>query len=501
MPLPGIKLTNNSPFKVLSPEAENNFDCSLDGVSVLGLPRAISRQQENRLVTTFLSGFRKLLSKDDNWTFWQQLKLSLESCVRCQTCSEACPIYIASGRQEIYRPTFRLEVLRRIKGKYIDSGGAFSWLTGNNIELNWAMIARLAELAYRCTMCRRCAQSCPMGVDNGLITREIRKLLSQEMGIAPKELHDLGTVPQLSGNGNDHIKEFYKTVRIMESDIGEITGKLIKIPVDVVGADVLFIHSSNTESAWLASLESFAIIFGRANISWTISSEIGFQGGNFGVWYDDIQFARIAFKQIEIARKLKVKKIVVGECGHANKGMVVLADRILVAEANLPRETYLPLIEDLVCNGKLELDPRKNNFPVTLHDPCNIVRQMGIVEPQRRILRRICPQFREMDPHGVENYCCGGGSGFNFISSTNFFDWRMSIAGRMKAKQILETFQDIPDPSIKKYTCTPCFTCKSQMSDLFRYYDLEKSYGITYGGLVELIVNAMPDIKKPIIKW
>ena len=39
------------------------------------------------------------------------------------------------------------------------------------------------------------------------------------------------------------------------------------------------------------------------------------------------------------------------------------------------------------------------------------VRLMGVVEPQREILRKICPQFREMEPHGVDNYCCGGGGG------------------------------------------------------------------------------------------
>ena len=34
-----------------------------------------------------------------------------------------------------------------------------------------------------------------------------------------------------------------------------------------------------------------------------------------------------------------------------------------------------------------------------------MVRMMEIVEPQREILRAICPQFREMTPHGVNNYC------------------------------------------------------------------------------------------------
>jgi len=71
-------------------------------------------------------------------------------------------------------------------------------------------------------------------------------------------------------------------------------------------------------------------------------------------------------------------------------------------------------------SGRIKLDPSRNNFPVTLHDPCNMVRLMGIVEPQRRILRKICPQFREMTPHGVENYCCGGEAGSPSPSRATF---------------------------------------------------------------------------------
>ena len=37
--------------------------------------------------------------------------LSLEYCVKCQTCKDACPVYVATGN-EIYRPTYRSEVLR-----------------------------------------------------------------------------------------------------------------------------------------------------------------------------------------------------------------------------------------------------------------------------------------------------------------------------------------------------------------------------------------------------
>jgi Fe-S oxidoreductase len=122
---------------------------------------------------------------------------------------------------------------------------------------------------------------------------------------------------------------------------------------------------------------------------------------------------------------------------------------------------------------------------------------MGIVEPQRRILRKICPQFREMTPHGVENYCCGGGSGFAVMPSMNFPNWRHTVAGRMKLKQTVDVFQDIISPDIRKIVCAPCSNCKAQYRDLFQEFEVGERCNIEYTGLVELIVNAMVDFNPP----
>ncbi len=506
MPLPQIQEDSDKALiKPLTDRQKETYESSFDGVSAIAISRPKSKEEEEKLVNKFLEGLKKLLSSKDNWTFIQQLLLSIDSCVKCQTCNDSCQIYIASGKEEAYRPTYRSEVLRRIIKKYLKKGGrTFAKLTGNDIELNWQTIARLAESAYRCTMCRRCAMSCPMGCDNGLITHEIRKLFSEEMGIAAKELHDTGTVQQLKVGASTGISPmaFEDIIKFMEDEIEEKTGRKIKIPVNKKGADMLLIHNSGEYLSWLENPEAFAIIFEAAGLNWTLSSDLyGYEGTNYGVWYDDIQLSRIALRQIEVARKLRAKKIVVGECGHSTKAIVVIADRILVDEMNFPRESALPLLEDIVCNEKIKLDPGKNDFPVTLHDPCNIVRLMGIIEPQRRVLRKICPQFREMEPHGVDNYCCGGGSGFAIMSPMNFPDWKMNISGRMKVKQFLDVFKDVLGSNVKKYVCAPCSNCKGQIRDLITHYNLWEKHGIFYGGLVELIVNAMVDIKKPFIDW
>ena len=203
---------------------------------------------------------------------------------------------------------------------------------------------------------------------------------------------------------------------------------------------------------------AFAILFDAAGIDYTLSTElVGYDAVNYGVWYDDVQFARVAVKHLEVARELGVKKIVIGECGHAHKALTVIADRLLPGEQLIPRESSYTLLWDIVKSGKIKFDPSKNDFPVTLHDPCNVVRLMGIVQPQRNVLNAIFPpgRFREMTPHGVENYCCGGGSGFAIMGSGNFPDWRRFVSGRKKLTQYLDVFQGRNGPVDSKDDMQP----------------------------------------------
>jgi ferredoxin len=187
-----------SELRKLSDDQLRRFSCNLDGFIALGLPVPRDAGEEQKCITLFINGLKKLLSQESNWTFLQPLLLSLDFCARCQTCSESCHVYLASGRNPLYRPSFRSEIFRRLVGRYARKGGALlSRIRGEAINLNWTTISRLYELSYRCNLCRRCAQACPMGVDNALITREIRKLFSQELGWAPQELHEKGTQLQL----------------------------------------------------------------------------------------------------------------------------------------------------------------------------------------------------------------------------------------------------------------------------------------------------------------
>lgn len=253
LPPPYDKVEEEPPWKEIKPEAKERIVCNLDGFVALSLPQPKDEAEEKEYVEKFAAGLKKLLQKENNWTFLQPLLLSLEHCVKCQTCNDACPVFTATGGKDIYRPTYRSEVWRRLVYKYVKPGGKFfARFVHGDVELNWATISRLYELCYRCTMCRRCAQTCPIGVDNGLITHELRKLFSQELGWAPRELHEKGTVLQLEVGSSTGMNPVVvkDNVEFIDEDMTEETGVEVKTPWDKEGADVLLIHNAGEILAW-----------------------------------------------------------------------------------------------------------------------------------------------------------------------------------------------------------------------------------------------------------
>jgi Fe-S oxidoreductase len=503
LPPPFDDLGEEPFIKELSENAKSKY-ILLDDTIAVNIPVPKSKEEEEQLVNSFLSGLRKTISAEDNWTFLEPLMISLEHCAKCQTCSEACHIYEESGRHPLYRPSYRSEILRRIYFKYIKKGS--TWVHGD-IDLNWKTVGRLIELSYRCNLCRRCAQTCPIGVDNALLAREIRKVASQEMGIAPKELHESGSVLQMKVGSSTGMNSLVvkDNIEFIDEDTEERVGFPVETPWDKEGADILLIHNAGEIMAWPENPGAFAVLFNAAGLSWTLSSDLAaYDGINYGVWYDDIQFARTALLHLQAAKKLGVKKIVVGECGHAHKAISVIADKIVTGDLNIPRESAMNVLRDIIREGRIKFDKSRNDFPVTLHDPCNMVRLMGIVSPQREIMKAIVPEerFREMAPHGVDNYCCGGGSGFAIMSGHNFAEWRHRLPGRRKFRQILEAFRDEEmDIDHPKYVCAPCSNCKGQIRDIISYYDAWEKAGIYYGGIVELMVNAMEGVSPNYIDW
>jgi Fe-S oxidoreductase len=135
--------------------------------------------------------------------------------------------------------------------------------------------------------------------------------------------------------------------------------------------------------------------------------------------------------------------------------------------------------------GKIKLDPNIITERVTYHDPCNLARSGWIVDQPREILRSFVPDYVEMTPRGADNLCCGGGGGL--VSIDELHDFRMNVAGKMKAEQLARTGAEI--------VVAPCANCKKQLKELVEHYDLP----CRIMGLHELILQAIeiPGGKSP----
>ncbi len=71
---------------------------------------------------------------------------------------------------------------------------------------------------------------------------------------------------------------------------------------------------------------------------------------------------------------------------------------------------HTTFLDELVSAGRLKLDAR--DLPsVAYHDPCYLGRYNGEFDAPRRLLAAACKTTVEMERHGKQSMCCGGGGG------------------------------------------------------------------------------------------
>ncbi|CUT03137.1 (Fe-S)-binding protein [Candidatus Kryptobacter tengchongensis] len=405
----------------------------------------------------------------------QPLKTALEVCARCGICAESCHYYVSEPKLE-HVPAYRAEQLRKIyRRKYNFLGKHFPSIV-NAEELDEGKFDKLVEMAFsECTLCRRCTFNCPLGVDTPLVMRTIRAMATAA-GKVPEILVMLADSAIAKGENPEIFKEmFIQQISELEKELKELTGNpQATIPVEKEGARVLYVGLAGAHT-----IIPPAVIFNEVGEDWTLSI---YEAANYGVFLGDVERARkIAKRIIDEAKKLKVQEVVIAECGHACAALVWDAPNWFGETFPFRIRSIVELVAEYIQKGKLNLDPEANPEPVTYHDSCNLARTGGIFKEPRVILEAVVKDFREMNPNGIENYCCGGGGGL--VALPEYYEKRMK-AGKPKAEQIRKTGA--------KIVAAACENCKLQLGDLNNYYNL----GVEVKGLVDLVANAILYKKK-----
>jgi Fe-S oxidoreductase len=394
---------------------------------------------------------------------------------KCARCASSCQLYEVTGAERDI-PCHRSEMLLRIYRRYFTRAGVFKARLFGGFTLTDADLDEMADAYYRCTACRRCKLTCPMGIDHGLITHLARWLLA-EIDVIPKALV-VSVREQLEGVGNTSAipaPAMQDTCEFLEEEFEDDYGIQIRFPIDREGAEYIFFPAVSDYLLEPDTLMGNAAVMHASGGSWTIGSK-NFDGINYGLFYSDRMMERIVNNVVAEARRLKVDKILVGECGHATRSAWFVPT---FGGPDAPQVVnFLQYTHAALQAGKIPLKDDKISKRVTYHDPCNIARAGRIVEEPRAILRAICSDFVEMTPNRTENYCCGGGGGT--VSIDEIREFRTGLMGKRKADQIRATGAEL--------LVAPCANCKKQLKEVCEDHGLEE---VEVVGLHDLMLKVI----------
>jgi Fe-S oxidoreductase len=399
----------------------------------------------------FLEAFAAVL---DHGSYGLAMDVYTRLSTKCSRCAAACQLHQTTDEDRDI-PCYRSERLFKIYRRYFTRAGIAKARVFGGFTLTDEYLDQMAEEFYRCTACRRCKLTCPMGVDHGLVTHLARWLLA-EVDVIPKALL-VSVREQLEGVGNTSaipVVALRDTCEFLEEEFEEeygVTG--IKFPIDVENAEFVFFPAVSDYLLEPDTLMGNAAVMHVTGASWTIGSG-NFDGINYGLFYSDRMMEKIVQNEVAEVKRLKGQKILVGECGHATRS-AWFAETFCGEDApevvNCLQYAYQQYMA-----GKIPLKAEKIKEKVTYHDPCNIARAGRITEEPRELLKAICEDFVEMTPNRKENYCCGGGGGT--VSIDEIRDFRTRLMGKVKADQIRATGAQI--------VVSPCANCKKQLQEV-----------------------------------
>jgi Fe-S oxidoreductase len=373
-----------------------------------------------------LKGLRARLEK------FRSLKIFMDCCVRCGACADKCHFFIGGGDPK-NMPVLRAELLRSVYRNDFTTAGKILGRWAGARPLTIDVIKEWFYYFYQCTECRRCSVFCPYGIDTAEVTMIVRELLHlvgcnvnwimEPVANCTRTGNHLGIQP----HGMKDTLEFFC------DDIEEITGVRIEPPINRKGAEILFVTPSGDLLAdpGTYTCMGYLTLFHQLGLDYTWSTYAS-DGGNFGLFTSHDKMRDLNAKIYAEAKRLKVKWILGGECGHMwrviHQYMDTMngpADFLKVPRSPITgtvfehaRSTKMIHIAeftaDLIRHGKLKLDPSRNSgVRATFHDSCNPARSLGILEEPRYVLRAVCPNFYEMPENTIRErtFCCGGGAG------------------------------------------------------------------------------------------
>ncbi len=436
----------------------------------LGFPGELVDDWKDRAI----SKMDELLGK------YRSLQVFMDACVKCGACTDKCHYYLGTADPK-NMPVARQDLMRAVYRRYFTFAGKhFPGLVGAT-DLTEEVVEDWYRYYHQCSECRRCSVYCPYGIDTAEITMAGREILAS-IGVGQKYANEIiAKVHKIGNNLGLPGPALADTLESLEEEVEEDTGVAVKYPLDQEGADILLVTPSADFFAepHVDGLIGYGKVFHQAGTSWTLSSHAS-EAANFGIFIGNYEnMKQVAMRVREAAQSLGVKRIVVGECGHAWRvaysfwnsliGPFDFLDESFPVPQHICEFTY-----GLLQRGALRINKEENDDKVvTFHDSCNVSRGSrmgdkpgGQFTVPREIIKAACNNFVDMAPETTleHTFCCGGGGG---LLTDDLVELRVKGAlPRMEAlKQVVDEYGVTHMAAI-------CAICKSQFTKVLPYYGL-----------------------------
>ncbi|MCP4111529.1 MAG: (Fe-S)-binding protein [Desulfobacteraceae bacterium] len=444
------------------------------------------------------NGFRERLER------FRSFKVFMDICVRCGACADKCHFFIGTGDPK-NMPVLRAELLRSVYRNDFTAAGKILGRIAGARKMTLDVLKEWWYYLFQCTECRRCSVFCPYGIDTAEITIMGRELLNL-LGL---NIDWIATPVANCYRTGNHLgiqpHAFKDMLDFFTEDIEEIVGINAEPTYAKKGADILFITPSGdvfadpgtyTAMGYMMLFKYLKDKYGL-EVTWsTYASE----GGNFGFFTSHEMMKRLNSKMYAEAKRLGVKWILGGECGHMWRVIHQYMDT-MNGPADFLEEPVSPItgtkfenaastkmvhiaefIADLIKHNKLELDPGRNdNLKVTFHDSCNPSRGMGMLEEPRYVIKNVCNHFYDMPPNTIrENtFCCGSGAGLNAGE-----DMELRLAGALPRANAVKYVHE--KHGVNMLACV-CAIDRAALPTLTEYWVPE----VDVAGMTELVANAL----------
>ncbi len=337
--------------------------------------------------------------------------LELDTCAHCALCSDSCPTYFDS-KESNYAPGVRSSKAIKLYNKQFDIWARLFLKR----DILTDEVKELAESAFNCTLCGRCMETCPFGIQTHELWIRVREIV-----------HDLGgSMPNvmLLESMLNETQNPYGLDSDMRLDWADYSG-LEEIPVDE-SADVAYFVGCTT--AFKGAIHdvafSMASILNHLGINWTLLGDDEWCCGNPLMLAGDEEGAKkYAEHNINALQDRGVKKVITS-CAGCYRVFKWEYPKLLKKKNNLEVVHSVEFLRDKIRSGELSFKP--SNIKMAYHDPCELSRLGGVIDPPREIMKHVTSNYLEFPEYGVDVRCCGGGGLLQTVNN----DLRTAIVQR-----------------------------------------------------------------------